>query len=69
MDELDLPAVLTIEGSDGRIAQTIAQTAAGDPAILTLDSMQSVTKADADAGASYLTIMEDNLGVIIRALG
>ncbi len=69
VDELDLPAVLTIEGSDGRIAQTIAQTAAGDPAILTLDSMQSVTKADADAGASYLTIMEDNLGVIIRALG
>ena len=67
-DELSLPVILTIEGSDGRIARTIAENAAGDPAILTLDSMQSVTREEAEAGASYLSIMERNLDVLTQAL-
>ena len=67
--ELDLPAVLTIEGSDGKIARTIVQSAGGDRAVLTLDSMQATTAADAAAGASYLGCMEQNLTVLRQALG
>ena len=39
VDELGLPAVLTIEGSDGKIAETIVSTAKSNPAVLTVDSM------------------------------
>ena len=67
--QLDLPAVLTIEGSDGKIAQTILQTAGGDRVQLTLDAMQGTTAADIEAGATYLSIMEQNLGVLRQALG
>ena len=69
VDELSLPAILTIEGQDHRIAQTIAEnTQSPDLPILTMDSMQSVTAADAEAGTTYLGIMEDNLAVLDQAL-
>lgn len=69
VDELSLPAVLTIEGTDHRVAETIVQnTAAKNQPILTLDSMQSVTSADVEGGASYLSIMESNLSVLQDAL-
>ena len=69
-DELGLPAVLTLEGSDHRIAETVVQsTGAGDQKILELDSMQSVREKDAAAGKSYLSIMESNLAVLREALG
>ncbi|MBO5564811.1 MAG: zinc ABC transporter substrate-binding protein [Lachnospiraceae bacterium] len=69
-DALSLPAVLTIEGGDGKIAETIVQaTTKKDQKILTLDSMQSTTAHDAEYGASYLSIMENNLRVIQEALG
>ena len=65
LDELGLPAVLIIDGSDGRIAGTIVEnTQSKDQAILTLDSMQSAT-AD---GATYLSLMEQNLAVLTQAL-
>ncbi|MBQ3356790.1 MAG: zinc ABC transporter substrate-binding protein [Oscillospiraceae bacterium] len=69
VDELGLRAILQIESADGRIAQTIRDTtAAKDQAILTMDSMQSTTSADVANGASYLTIMEQNLAVLAEAL-
>lgn len=69
VDELSLPAVLTIEGTDHRVAETIVQnTTAKNQPILTLDSMQSVTSADVEGGASYLSIMESNLSVLQDAL-
>ena len=69
VDELRLPAVLTIDGSDGRIAETIIQNTAEKTAqILTLDSMQSVTEEDIAAGATYLDIMEADLAVLTAAL-
>ncbi len=69
VDELSLPAVMTIEGNDHSIAETIVQNTAGqDQAILTLDSMQSVTASDVENGASYLSIMESNLEVLREAL-
>lgn len=69
MDELSLPAVMTIEKTDHRIAETIVRsTTAKDQKILTLDSMQSVTAKDAAGGATYLSIMENNLSVLKDAL-
>ena len=68
-DELKLPAVMTIEGANHRIAETVAATAS-DPArkILTLNSMQSVTAEDVKNGADYLSMMEENLKVLKEAL-
>ena len=69
VDALRLPAVLTIEGTDHRIAETIVNnTASGSAAILTMDSMQGTAAADAAAGATYLDIMAQNLGVLKQAL-
>ena len=69
VDECSLKAVMTIEGTDRRIAETIVQnTASKDQKILTLDSMQSVTSADVKKGVSYLSIMESNLAVLKEAL-
>ena len=69
VDELSLPAVLTIEGPDHRIAETIVQnTKDKNSKILTMDSMQATTGEDAENGTSYLSIMESNLSVLKEAL-
>ena len=69
MDELSLPVVLTIDGSDQKIAKTIIEnTTAKNAEILTLDSMQSVTDEQIEQGTSYLSIMENNLSVLEKAL-
>ena len=69
VDELSLHAVMTIEGKDHRIAETIVEnTKNKDQQILTMDSMQSVTSKDVESGASYMSIMENNLSVLKEAL-
>ncbi len=69
LDELGLPCVLTIEGSDRRMAETIVRsTISQDQEILTLDSMQATTGSDASDGISYLSVMEKNLEVLKIAL-
>ena len=69
IDELGLKSVIKIEGSDGRIAETIINTSnSADAQILTLDSMQTTTSADAKNGTTYLSIMESNLEVLKKAL-
>ena len=68
-DELGLSSIMTIEGSDRRIAETIRDnTASKDQQILTLDSLQSTTLKDAANGTSYLSVMESNLEVLKEAL-
>ena len=68
-DELSLPAILTIDGTDRRIAETIAgNTRQKSLNILTLDSMQSVTAKEIEDGTTYLSIMENNLYVLKEAL-
>lgn len=69
VDELKLPVVLTIEGKDHRIAETIVQnTASKDQKIMTLDSMQASSTADYKGGTTYLSIMKANLSVLTEAL-
>ena len=69
VDENSLKSVLTIEGTDHSIAETIIQnTDSKDQKILTMNSMQSVTSDDIKNGAAYLSIMESNLEVLKEAL-
>lgn len=69
VDELSLPVVLTIEGKDKRIAETIIEnTASKNQKVLTLDSMQSVSSSDVKNGTTYISIMESNLSVLKEAL-
>ena len=69
VDELGLKTVLKIESGDGKIARTIIQNSKNKNAkVLTLNSIQATTKKQADAGASYLKIMEENLKVLEEAL-
>ena len=68
-DELSLKAVMTCEGNDHKIAETIIEnTKTKDQKILTLDSMQAVTSEDVAKGTSYLSVMENNLSVLEEAL-
>ena len=69
VDELGLNAVCKIEKGDGKIARTIVENCKNKNArVLTLDSMQSVTKAQCAAGSTYLSLMENNLEVLKEAL-
>ncbi|MCR5687264.1 MAG: metal ABC transporter substrate-binding protein, partial [Lachnospiraceae bacterium] len=69
VDELNLHSVMTIEGKDHRIAETIVQnTESKDQQILSMDSMQSTTAADVQKGTTYLSVMENNLEVLKEAL-
>ncbi len=69
VDELGLDSVMTIEGADHRIAETIIQnTGSKDQQILTMDSMQATTSKDVKNGATYLSIMQNNLEVLKKAL-
>ena len=68
-DELGLGAIMTIEGTDHSIAETVRDnTAAKDQEILTMDSLQSTTGKDAENGTSYLSVMTSNLEVLKQAL-
>ena len=69
LDECGLNSVIKIESGDGKIARTIIQNSKNKNAkILTLDSMQSVTKKQAKAGCTYLSCMEKNLAVLKEAV-
>ena len=59
VDELGLPVILTIEGANHKIAQTVKEnTKAQDQKILVLNSLQSTTSKDVQYGVSYLSVME-----------
>ena len=70
VDEGKLPCVLTIEGKNHKIAETIVQNTDGkNQKILTMDSMQSTTSQDVARGTTYLSLMAKNLDVLKEALG
>jgi putative adhesion lipoprotein len=69
VDEENLPYIMTIEGSDHKIAKSvISNTKKKTQQILTMDSMQSTTAQDVKDGKSYLSVMEENLSVLQKAL-
>ena len=70
MDSLALPAIFTIDGSNGKIARAIldASKKSKETPVLTLNSMQSVTDAQMQSGADYLSMMRSNLEVLKQAI-
>lgn len=69
VDEWKLPCVLTIEGAQHKIAETIVRnTTAKNQRVLTMDSMQSTTSKDVKNGTTYLSVMEKNLSVLKEVL-
>ena len=69
VDENSLTSVITIEGKEHKIAETIiSNTATKNQKILTLDSMQTTTMADVKNGTTYISVMESNYEVLKEAL-
>ncbi|MBR6943749.1 MAG: zinc ABC transporter substrate-binding protein [Fibrobacter sp.] len=70
MDSDSLPAILTIEKGNKKIASAVlaASKNSKDAQILTINSMQSVTEQQIAKGESYLTIMQTNLEILKKAL-
>ena len=68
-DELRLPVILTIENSDGRIAEAVkSNTTKKNQKLLAMNSLQSVTKEQIADGITYLQVMQENLSVLSEAL-
>ena len=64
--EEGIPVVYTVDLDSKKIAEAVAEpTGAG---IETLYSLQTVSRADFDAGETYLTLMERNLDALARGL-
>lgn len=69
VDELKLSAILTIEGTGHKIAETVrSSTEKKDQKILSMDSMQGTTSKDVADGKTYLSIMKANLDVLKEAI-
>lgn len=69
VDELHLPVVLTIEGGNPSIAETVvASTQTRNQTILSMNSLQAVTEAEVARGESYLGVMTRNLETLTQAL-
>ena len=61
-----IPAVYTIELSTQAIAKTVAEETGAE--ILTMQSMQTVSQADFDAGENYVSIMKWNIEALRKGL-
>jgi zinc transport system substrate-binding protein len=69
VDELGLNTVMVTESGNRAIAETVINnTETKDQKIMELDSIQSITTADVQRGATFLSIMESNLAVLVEAL-
>ena len=61
-----IPAIYTIELSTQAIARTVAEETGAQ--ILTLHSMQTLSQADFDAGASWVSLMRENVEALKAGL-
>ncbi len=70
IDEENLPAIFTLENANQQLARVITEnTKEENQSVLTLHSMQSVTKSQIEKERlSYIGLMEDNLEVLSQAL-
>lgn len=66
--ECEVGNIYIIENADDKLASTIADNCPDDIDILVLDSMQSVTVEDIEAGASYIGYMTDNMEALLTGL-
>lgn len=69
MDELELPAILVVDGSTTDLAKTIAESTKNkNYPILEMDSLQIVTEDEMNNGKNYIDTMKANLDVLRQAL-
>ncbi len=68
VNENNLSYVIVLENSDLKIANSVIKEAEGDQEILEMNSLQSVTSEQIEAGATYLGIMRLNLQTLTTAL-
>lgn len=69
LDELKLRSIFVLEGSDQKIAEAIINSTKEKTCeIISVNSMQAVTKKDVEASETYLGVMEDNLAAFEKAL-
>ncbi len=69
VDSLGISNVLVTESSDKSIAQSvISGSKKKNQKILVLDSMQSTTSKNISSGTTYISVMEKNLEVLIKAM-
>ncbi|MBP3268011.1 MAG: zinc ABC transporter substrate-binding protein, partial [Ruminococcus sp.] len=69
IDELGIDTVFTIENSDPSIAQAVIDNSADKSrSIETLNSIQSVTADTVSSGATYISIMRQNLETLRKVL-
>lgn len=67
--EKSLSYVIVTESSDKRIAQTvISESGVTGCGILVMDSIQAVTRAQINSGATYLSLMRTNLETLKSAM-
>lgn len=68
-EEVKTDCLITADGSDKKLARTVASCMEKkDIKILTLDSMQTISKSDIDSGKTYLSVMKNNLKTLSEAL-
>lgn len=69
LDELQLPAILTIENSNDKLATSIQNnTITKNQKLLSINSLQSVTATDLENGISYLSVMKNTYETLKEAL-
>lgn len=69
LDALQLDFVIVLDGSDDRLAQVVIEnTGSGQQQVCVLNSMQSVSNKEIEAGLCYLNVMEENLKMIRKLL-
>ncbi len=69
LDELKLDTVFIIENSNDSLARSIINNSKNkNAAVEKLNSLQSVTDSDIAGGASYISIMQDNLDTLKKVL-
>ena len=66
VEQEQIPVVYTIELSNQKIAQAIAETTGAK--VLTFQSCQTVSRSDFDSGATYLSLMWQNVDALREGL-
>ena len=70
VEDLDLPAIVVLENSDRKLAETVLSTTKTEATeIVKMNALQSVSGTDLKNGISYLEIMHQNLAALRIALG
>lgn len=69
MNELDSSYIMNIDGTGHEIAETIISNSDDtDKEVLSMSSMENISMQAVDKGLTYISIMEDNLEVLLKEL-